>query len=130
MAMVLVMVAWGSTFVVTKVAATEIPPLTLAFLRFAIATVALLPVAWARGAFRRMTRPVAIAPLIWMAITGIAFFTVAFNYGLVHATATQGALIYALGRRPSPWVLSCCCRKGCRYGECSASRYRQWALAW
>jgi drug/metabolite transporter (DMT)-like permease len=95
--MVLVMVAWGSTFVITKVAATEIPPLTLAFLRFAIATLALLPVVWARGGFRRMTRPAAIGPLVWMAITGIAFFTVAFNYGLVHATATQGALIYALG---------------------------------
>lgn len=96
-AMVLVMVAWGSTFVITKVAATEIPPLTLAFLRFLVATLALLPLAWTRGGLKRGTNPVALAPLVWMAITGIVFFTVAFNFGLVYASATQGALIYALG---------------------------------
>jgi drug/metabolite transporter (DMT)-like permease len=95
--MVLVMVAWGSTFVITKVSATEIPPLTLAFLRFLVATLALLPIVWARGGLQRMNGPLEMAPLVWMAITGIAFFTVAFNYGLVHASATQGALIYALG---------------------------------
>jgi drug/metabolite transporter (DMT)-like permease len=34
--------------------------------------------------------------LLGMAVTGIATFTIAFNYALVHASATQGALIYAL----------------------------------
>jgi drug/metabolite transporter (DMT)-like permease len=96
-AMVLVMITWGSTFVITKVSAREIPPLTLAFLRFVVATLALLPLAWARGGTKRLPQPVPVAPLFWMALTGIAFFTVAFNYALVNASATQGALIYALG---------------------------------
>jgi drug/metabolite transporter (DMT)-like permease len=96
-AMVLVMITWGSTFVITKVSAREIPPLTLAFLRFAIATVALLPLAWSRGGMKRLPNPIPAAPLFWMALAGIAFFTIAFNYALVHASATQGALIYALG---------------------------------
>ena len=43
MAVMAVMVVWGSTFVVTKAAMRQFPPFTLAFLRFAIATIVLVP---------------------------------------------------------------------------------------
>jgi len=92
---VLLMVVWGSTFVITKAAAREIPPLTLAGLRFLIATAVLLPIAAARGGLKQLPRPLPLATLTSMAFTGIALFTIAFNYALIHGSASQGALIYA-----------------------------------
>lgn len=95
-AVILLMTAWGSTFAVTKVTVAEIPPLALAALRFLIAACVLAPIAIARGGLRRLPRPTPIAQLAWMALTGIATFHIAFNYALVHGSATQGALIFAL----------------------------------
>jgi drug/metabolite transporter (DMT)-like permease len=95
-AVVVLMVVWGSTFVVTKAAAKEISPLTLAALRFSIAAVVLIPLALARGNWKSMPRPMPWVALLGMAFTGIAVFAIAFNFALVHASATQGALIYAL----------------------------------
>jgi drug/metabolite transporter (DMT)-like permease len=93
---IVLMILWGSTFAVTKAAAREIPPLTLAALRFLIAAVVLLPVAASRGGVRALPRPLPLVPLALMGLTGIAIFTVGFNYALVHGSASQGALIFAL----------------------------------
>jgi drug/metabolite transporter (DMT)-like permease len=89
------MIVWGSTFAVTKVAVGEIPPITLAALRFAIAAVALV-LAVARGGLNSLPRPVPLASLFLMGLTGIALYHIAFNIALVHGSAFQGALIYAL----------------------------------
>jgi drug/metabolite transporter (DMT)-like permease len=95
-ALVVLMIVWGSTFVVTKAAAREMPPLTLAAVRFMIAAAALIPLALARGGLRRLPKPVPVVPLVLMGLTGIALFTIGFNYALVYGSASQGALIYAL----------------------------------
>lgn len=95
--LVLLMIVWGGTFVVTKAAAREIPPLTLAALRFLIAAIVLVPIAVLRGGLRRLPQPVPLGTLILMAVSGTAVFTVAFNYSMIFASASQGALIYALG---------------------------------
>ncbi|HEY4369830.1 MAG TPA: DMT family transporter [Steroidobacteraceae bacterium] len=95
--LVVLMIVWGGTFVVTKAAAREIPPLTLAALRFIVASMVLVPIAVMRGGFKRLPRPVPLATLVLMALSGTALFTVGFNYALVYASASQGALIYALG---------------------------------
>ena len=94
--LVVVMVLWGSTYVVTKSAVREIPPLTLAALRYLIAAGVLVPVAMARHGGTRLPRPVPLAPLAWMGLTGIVILTVGFNYGLIYGSASQGALVYAL----------------------------------
>lgn len=94
--LIAVMVVWGSTFVVTKAAARDIPPLTLAALRFLIASIALAPLALYRGGFKCLPRPIPWGALLLMALTGIAAFAIAFNYALVHGSAAQGAIIYAL----------------------------------
>lgn len=93
---VVLMVIWGSTFVVTKAAAQDIPPLTLAALRFVTAALVLMPLAFVKGNWKSMPKPLPWKALLGMALTGIAIFTIGFNYALVHASATQGALIYAL----------------------------------
>jgi drug/metabolite transporter (DMT)-like permease len=95
-AVIILMIVWGSTFVVTKAAATEIAPITLAMLRFVIAAIVLIPIALAQGGLARLPRPVPLGALTLMAVTGITLYTIAFNYALVYASATQGALIYAL----------------------------------
>lgn len=94
--LILLMVVWGSTFVITKAAAQDISPLTLAALRFLIATVTLMPVALARGDWQSLPKPLPLMALTGTALTGIAGFAIAFNYALVYGSASQGALIYAL----------------------------------
>ncbi len=89
------MVIWGSTFVVTKAAMREFSPFVLAFLRFAIASLCLLVAlrGWRRVAALRHS--VSFWQLAFLAVIGVAAFTVAFNYALVYGSASQGALIYA-----------------------------------
>lgn len=94
--LVATMVVWGSTFVITKAAAKDIAPMMLATLRFFTAAVVLLPYAWLKGDWRSLPKPLPWGALLGMALTGIATFTIAFNYALVYGSASQGALIYAL----------------------------------
>jgi drug/metabolite transporter (DMT)-like permease len=94
--LILVMVVWGATYVVTKTAVREIPPFTLAVLRYLIAAIVLVPLVMARTGGTRLPRPIPLAPLAWMALTGIVILTVGFNYGLIYGSASQGALVYAL----------------------------------
>lgn len=95
--MIALMIMWGSTFVVTKAAAREIPPLTLAALRFLIAAIVLIPIAALRGGLKRLPRPVPVWTMVLMGVVGTATFTVLFNYSMIYGSASQGALIYALG---------------------------------
>src|ERR671916_2723824 len=95
--LLLVMIVWGITYVVTKAAVREIPPLTLAVLRYLIAAAVLVPIAMGRGGMMRLPRPLPVAPLVWMGLTGIAILTVGFNDGLVYGLASQGGLVWALG---------------------------------
>jgi drug/metabolite transporter (DMT)-like permease len=96
LALIVLMIVWGSTFVVTKAAAQDIPPLTLAALRFLVAAMVLIPIALSRGGLARLPKPVPWGALSLMALSGIAIFAVTFTYALVHGSASQGALIYAL----------------------------------
>jgi len=90
------MLIWGSVFVITKAAMREIPPLTLAALRFLIASAVLIPMAARRGGFQQLPRPLPFASLALMGFTGIAIYYPGFNYALVYASASQGALVFAL----------------------------------
>lgn len=103
-ALVAAMVIWGSTFVVTKAAMRDLPPFTLAFVRFAIASVCLLVAlrGWRRVAALRGS--VSFVQVAFLAMTGVALFTVGFNYALLYGSASQGALIYAA----SPAVIAIC----------------------
>lgn len=94
-AVIVLMVVWGSTFVVTKAAARDLPPLTLAALRFLIASLVLIPIALSRGGLQRLPRPVPWSALTLLALTGVAGFAITFTYALVYGSASQGALIYA-----------------------------------
>jgi drug/metabolite transporter (DMT)-like permease len=87
-----VMAIWGSTFVVTKAAIAELPPLTLAFARVAIGSLVLTPFAWLR--YRRSASPgLPWRALAVLGLVGVALYYVAFNLSLQYTSATQGALV-------------------------------------
>lgn len=90
----------------SRFAVAEVPPLTLAMLRYTIGFACLLPFACGRLAVAR-ARPAAAAPvgasrprdLLAMAALGISQFGVLIallNFGLQHVGAAQAALIFSL----------------------------------
>lgn len=87
----------GAGIVATRHVVAEVPPLTLALLRYAIGVVCLLPFGVASWRAARMTAT--LRDLAAMAALGIGQFAVliAFmNWGLQHIGAAQGALIFSL----------------------------------
>ncbi|NKE64389.1 DMT family transporter [Ramlibacter sp. RBP-2] len=95
----------GAAIVASRFAVAEVPPLTLAMLRYAIGFVCLLPFAW-REAIRTLGSP-SLAPvagsrwrdLLAMAALGIGQFGILIallNFGLQHVGAAQAALIFSL----------------------------------
>jgi drug/metabolite transporter (DMT)-like permease len=86
------MIIWGSTFVVTKGVIDQFPPFTLAFARVSIGALVLLPFAMARP------RAAAGARLPWasiasMGLLGVALYYGLFNYSMRYTSASQGALV-------------------------------------
>ena len=89
------MVIWGSTFVVTKGINEQVPPFTLAFVRVAIGALVLLGCAWS-GRPRRQPFALVGAAVGHDDHDGAgrrgAVLRV-FNYSLVYTSASQGALV-------------------------------------
>jgi drug/metabolite transporter (DMT)-like permease len=81
---------WGITFPAGKIAVASVPPMTVAFVRFAIAGALLeLWVRW-RGEGRI---PVPRAAIFWSAASGIFGYSLFFFYGLRLSSAVEGSLI-------------------------------------
>ncbi|MEW5765947.1 MAG: DMT family transporter [Acidobacteriota bacterium] len=86
---------WAGSFIAGKWAIRDFPPEVVAFLRFTIASAALLPFA-----FRRPSAPGAWAPrrllvLFLLGLTGIFGYHVLFYYSLKYTTAGNSSLIIA-----------------------------------
>ncbi len=94
----------GASIVASRFAVAEVPPLTLAMLRYAIGFACLLPFAWRAlsAAPSHCTMPVVATrgiDLFAMAALGIGQFGVLIallNFGLQHIGAAQAALIFSL----------------------------------
>jgi len=95
----------GAAIVASRFAVAEVPPLTLAMLRYAVGFACLLPFAWRET--RRTLSAGAPAPvagsrgrdLAAMAALGIGQFGILIallNFGLQHVGAAQAALIFSL----------------------------------
>jgi drug/metabolite transporter (DMT)-like permease len=83
-------VIWGGSYIFTKVAVSSLPPMLLAFLRFAIAVVILFPISLKkRGSFNTVDhKNAALAGL-----SGITFYFFFENYGLTMTNAADASLI-------------------------------------
>jgi drug/metabolite transporter (DMT)-like permease len=83
----------GATIAVSRLAVAEVPPLTLAMLRYAIGFACLAPFAW------RMRLQAGARDLAGMALLGIGQFGLLIallNFGLQRVGAAQAALIFSV----------------------------------
>lgn len=92
----IVMLLWAGNSIVGRAVRDEIPPFTLAFVRWSGAFLLLLPFAikglWAdRAALLRSWKPVLI-----LGLTGVATFNAFLYSGLHHTTAANALLLQAL----------------------------------
>ena len=94
--LIILMIVWGSTFLVTKEAVKELPPFTLGALRFVIATGVLGLIGAIRSGRAILRRPMPLRQLFLLALSGVALFIVALNYAMLWGSVTQAAIIYAL----------------------------------
>lgn len=90
-----VVVFWGVSFAVTRATVTELPPLSLAFLRFLLASLVLWPMT------RQLRRQVPIAPadrlaLFLFGFVGVTLYFGFENFGLKYTTASHAALLIAI----------------------------------
>ncbi len=90
LALWLTLLIWGSTFVITKVVLREISPLTLTFVRFAIAFAVLGPLA-ARQGFR--LRDIFRPTFLLFGLTGTTLFYAFQNLGLAYTSVSSTVLI-------------------------------------
>ncbi len=84
---------WGGTYVVTKSGVEDIPPMLFALLRFGVASLILVPLALLRGGTSRLPRPTPWRTLVLMGLTGVGLYYIGFNLALTYTTASQGALV-------------------------------------
>jgi drug/metabolite transporter (DMT)-like permease len=90
------MLIWGSTFVVTKGINDQVQPFTLAFVRVAIGALVLLGCAFvrqARGGTHARWSSLPWGTMITMGLIGVVLYYAVFNYSLVYTSASQGALV-------------------------------------
>jgi drug/metabolite transporter (DMT)-like permease len=90
----LIVLLWGSAFPLIKIALSEVPPVTLGFLRFLVATPILTLYACVKDAkgFRALFRNNVLA-LILMGLTGVMGYHVFQNIGIQHTSATNSSII-------------------------------------
>lgn len=91
--LVFVMIVWGSSFTVTKVAVTGMPPIFFAFLRFSLASLIMLVVFFIRKRPPADWKQLPHLHLVGMALSGISLFYIFFNYSLKFTSASTGALL-------------------------------------
>ncbi len=89
-----VVVIWGVSFTATRVAVREIPPLTLALLRFAMAVLVMWPLLRRRLVGLELSRSDRWG-VLWVGLTGVTLAFLFENLGLKYTTASRGALIVA-----------------------------------
>ncbi len=93
--LILTTLFWGGTFVAGKLAAENVGPFSIAFLRFAIASALLLPLTRkSQGRFPTM-RISLLARVIVLGLIGICLYNVMFYRGLKIIEASRAALIIA-----------------------------------
>lgn len=100
--LVLTMLFWGGTFIAGRVLAEDVAPANSAFIRFAIATIALFFLALLADGKIPLPPRKKWLPLLFLGLTGVFSYNVLFFSGLQHISAGRASLIIAL----NPLVIS------------------------
>lgn len=88
-----VILLWSGTYIFTKMALKQMGPMSLAFYRNAVASIALLLCFLAMKPALLLPRPADFPALAGLGICGIGFFYMLQNIGLRYTTATDTALL-------------------------------------
>jgi drug/metabolite transporter (DMT)-like permease len=91
--LLIAVLVWGSTYVVTKNGLDDLPPMQFALLRYGVASLILVPLAVARGGLAKLERPIPWGTLVMMGLMGVGLYYTLFNLALSYTTASQVALI-------------------------------------
>jgi drug/metabolite transporter (DMT)-like permease len=86
--------SWGLSFVVIKTTLHEIPPLTLAFLRFFFAALIVWPLLVQQKGWTTIARADRL-PFFLLGFFGVTTYFAFENFGLKYTSASHGALIIA-----------------------------------
>ncbi len=87
---------WGGTFVSGRLLSGHISPASVAFLRFAVASLFLFLLTWKKEGRFPAVRKHQLVPLALLGMTGIFSYNIFFFKGLTLITAGRAALIIAL----------------------------------
>lgn len=117
-AMSVAVLIWGGSFIATKAAVNDIPPIGFAVLRFSLASAVLLGVHAATRTSLVIPRAM-WGPVAWAGLTGTTITYVLENIALKYTTAGNGALFIAasplltiigaalfLGEKLRPWQIA------------------------
>jgi drug/metabolite transporter (DMT)-like permease len=88
-------ILWGISFLSIKVAVVEIPPMTMAVYRFAIA-VAVLPLVARLGGERLGVARSDLPVLVAGGLTGVTLYFLGENHGVALLTASESSLVVSL----------------------------------
>jgi len=86
---------WGGTFVAGKVVSQNVGPFSIAFQRFAIASILLILLTWKIEGKLPALKKFQILPVILLGMTGIFIYNVMFFKGLKIIEASRASLIIA-----------------------------------
>lgn len=100
--LVLTMLFWGGTFIAGRILSDGIAPIHSAFLRFAIATAALLVLTLYNDGKLAIPPPRSWFSLLLLGLSGVFAYNILFFSGLQYITAGRASLIIAL----NPLVIS------------------------
>jgi drug/metabolite transporter (DMT)-like permease len=99
-ALAIVYLVWGSSYLATKVMVTDEPPLVAAGLRFALAGILLTAFAWWHAGPPVLTR-IELRHLAIMALLSVAFSNACHVIAMQHVQSNMAALLNAT---PSLWI--------------------------
>jgi len=88
---------WAGNAIVGRLAAGHIPPVTLSFLRWGLAFLLILPIAWKHLARDWPTIRSSLGTMIFLSITGISAFTSMQYWSLEHTQALNTLLLQSAG---------------------------------
>lgn len=91
----LVPIFWGGAFVAAKFVVQQLPPFTVASIRFLLATLCLMVIVHHQGGERVRIEKRDLSVLFALGLTGVFAYNACFFTGLQFTTATNGSLIGA-----------------------------------
>ena len=92
--MVLTVVFWGLSIISTKVVLAQIPPVSIAFFRYSIATATLIPLAFLTHSLPKITLK-DLGTLIITSMFGIVLYFLFENNALQYTTASNASMLVA-----------------------------------